>query len=343
MKGLKQKTNLLKFFLSYNFRKTVLDYPPFFIWVEPTNRCNLKCAICSRNTNSRVMGNMKIELFKDIVDQLRVLNPLVITMHLSGEPLLHPSLPEMIEIATKNGIGTTLSTNGMLLTEDLSKALIDAGLLSLRIDFSPNKEKFEFARKGSDWKKIYQNINSLLKLKKNEELQFPVIKIQNIRFSEGEEPEKKEMSALKALFKDNPADEYFHFQTHSWGGEFATNLKKNSLYKLSVRQNKYKPCSHLWNSFVITYEGKVVPCCRDLNNELILGDVKDNKIIDIWQSPEYVELRKLHVQKKISDIKLCRDCSKPYENPRLYYYLFRYIYIRIDDFFRKSRSRSTNH
>ena len=288
--------------------------------------------------NSRKLGNMELELFKDIVSQLKELNPLVITLHLAGEPLLHPSLPEMIRIASKSGIRTTLSTNGMLLTEDLSKEMIDAGLLSLRVDFSPNKEKFEYTRTGANWEKVYKNINTLLAFKKRNNLQFPVVKIQNIRFSEGEESEEKEMEELKALFIGNPADEYFHFQTHSWGGEFATKEKDDPSYKLSVKQDRYNPCTHLWNSFVVTFDGKIVPCCRDLNAELILGDLKDRSILEIWKSNDYEELRRLHAQKKIDEISLCKNCSKPYENPELFYYLFRYIYIKFDDILRKGKT-----
>jgi radical SAM protein with 4Fe4S-binding SPASM domain len=340
MKGLTQKLNLAKFFLSYNLKLTHLKYPPFFIWVEPTNSCNLRCSICSRDLKKRQTGNMEINLFKIIISQLKEINPLVISLHLAGEPLLHPQLPEMIEIASENGVGTTLSTNGMLLTKELSEDLVNAGLLSVRIDFSPNKEKFEIARSGANWSKVFDNINSLLEFKKSKNLHFPVVKIQNILFTEGEEPEKKEMEELISLFSKNPADEYFHFQTHSWGGEFAANLKKNPAYKLSVSQSKYKPCSHLWNSFVITYDGKVVPCCRDLNNELKIGDLHKNSITEIWESEDYHRLRKLHVQKKIHEIDLCRHCSKPYENPRLFYYFYRYIYVLLDEIVRKRKKKT---
>ena len=53
------------------------------------------------------------------------------------------------------------------------------------------------------------------------------------------------------------------------------------------------------------------------------------------QSEKYKKLRKLHVKKRIDEIDLCRYCSKPYENPRLCYYLLRYIYIKFDDMKRK--------
>jgi len=339
MKGFRQKVNLLKFLLGYNLRRTRLNYPPFFIWVEPTNRCNLRCSICSRGEGGRETGFMELELFREIVSQLRELNPLVITLHLAGEPLLHPRLPEMIRLATDNGIGTTLSTNGMLLSEGLAQELIEAGLLSLRVDFSPNKGKFESARSGSDWSQVRENINFLLALKKKRGLYFPVVKIQNIRFSEGEEPERQEMQDLKALFSDNPADEYFHFQTHSWGGKFAEKQRENPTYKLSIKRAKYHPCTHLWNSFVITYEGHVVPCCRDLNAELVLGDIRNQKVLQVWRSEEYENLRRLHVNKKIAEIDLCRHCSKPYEASRLLYYLFRYIYIKVDDTLRRGKTR----
>jgi radical SAM protein with 4Fe4S-binding SPASM domain len=337
MRGLLQKFYLARFFFSYKIGKSKLDFPPFFIWIEPTNSCNLKCAICSRNTLSKKTGFMDINLYKNIIAQLKVINPLVITLHLAGEPLLHPHLPEMVKMATDNGISTTFSTNGMILSEEISNRLMDSGLKSLRIDFSPDKEKFEFARNGASWDKVYNNINRFLEIRKKRNSKFPVVKIQNIRFSQGIDSEQMEMSKLKELFKSNPADEYFHFQTHSWSGIFAKNEIKKPTYELSVKKGKFHPCTHLWNSFVISYDGKVVPCCRDLNNELILGDIRKNTITEIWTNTNYQNLRNLHIKKEIDKIDLCSYCSKPYEKTRFSYYFARYFYVKFDEFFRKRK------
>ncbi len=64
--------------------------PPGFIWIEPTNHCNLSCRMCSRDPVKRPAGFMDMGTFDSIAEQVLAFRPLLVTLHLAGEPMLHP-------------------------------------------------------------------------------------------------------------------------------------------------------------------------------------------------------------------------------------------------------------
>lgn len=338
MKSIIQKLHMFQYLLGYKFGKSKLHGMPLFLWIEPTNNCNLKCSICSREFGSREAGFMDLELYRNIIDQIKKINPVVLTLHLAGEPLLHPKIHEMIQIASENRIHTTFSTNGMLLSEEIVEKLIKSGLISLRIDFTPDREKFESSRNGASWDRVYSNIRNLLKTKKERNLSFPLVTIQAVQLDNHHDM-KKEIEGLHKLFEDAPPNEFTTFRTHTWAGSFASSIREKSSYNITVQKNRFSPCLHLWSSFVICWNGDVVPCCRDLNAEMIINNVKNIPIREIWNSEKYIELRKKHIEKNVSDILLCSTCSKPYERISFIEQMCKYVYRRFDSLL-KSRRKS---
>jgi MoaA/NifB/PqqE/SkfB family radical SAM enzyme len=99
------------------------------IYVEPTNRCNLDCRICMRNSWDEPLGQMSRETFARILEGLRRFSPPpVVMLGALGEPLSHPDIVDMVAQAKALGSSVEMITNGTLLTKDLSRGLIDAGL-----------------------------------------------------------------------------------------------------------------------------------------------------------------------------------------------------------------------
>jgi len=99
------------------------------VYVEPTNRCNLECRTCMRNEWSEPLGQMEESTFSRILESLRFFSPLP-TVFLGGfgEPLAHPRIIEMVTELKRLGAPVELITNGTLLSCQMSKSLIEAGL-----------------------------------------------------------------------------------------------------------------------------------------------------------------------------------------------------------------------
>jgi len=99
------------------------------IYIEPTNACNLNCRTCIRNVWDEPLGRMSAQTYDRIMQGIKQL-PLPLTVSFSGfgEPLSHPNIAEMVRQAKACGATVELITNGTLLTGEMSRLLIGAGL-----------------------------------------------------------------------------------------------------------------------------------------------------------------------------------------------------------------------
>jgi radical SAM protein with 4Fe4S-binding SPASM domain len=68
-------------------------------------------------------------------------------------------------------------------------------------------------------------------------------------------------------------------------------------------------CWRLWHSCVITWDGKVVPCCFDKDGTYQLGNLGEKSFNDIWQSDNYKQFR-AQILKGRQYIEICKNCSE---------------------------------
>jgi MoaA/NifB/PqqE/SkfB family radical SAM enzyme len=136
------------------------------IYIEPTNRCNLKCVTCIRNSWNEPYGDMNWSLFQTLIDGLADF-PEAKTIAFAGlgEPMLHAELPDMIRLAHERGLRTEMTSNALLLTPVMARRLIDAGLdqFAVSIDGASN-DVHENIRPGSSLERITTNVAHLYRL-----------------------------------------------------------------------------------------------------------------------------------------------------------------------------------
>ncbi|MDC7225819.1 MAG: radical SAM protein [Spirochaetales bacterium] len=158
------------------------------IYIEATNKCNLNCKTCIRNVWGEDMGLMDFSLFEKIVaDAERLseihnenydntlmdyLNPERIKQRFTfffggwGEPLMHPDIIRMIKKVKKRGWRAELITSGTLLSEEMSRNLIDAGLDFIWVSLDgATPESYKNVRLGNMLPGILENLKGLRKLK----------------------------------------------------------------------------------------------------------------------------------------------------------------------------------
>ena len=131
------------------------------LYIEPTNQCNLKCRTCIRNFWNEPMGKMSKSVFKRIIEGIKAFSslPEVVFFGGFGEPLFHPDIVDMITQVKKLGISVELITNGMLLTKDMSRALINAGLDRLWVSLDgATPESYADIRLGAALPLVLENL-----------------------------------------------------------------------------------------------------------------------------------------------------------------------------------------
>ena len=99
------------------------------------------------------------------------------------------------------------------------------------------------------------------------------------------------------------------------GSDLIPTIEKYSRYKkLSdgtyVLKNKLdNQCWKMWHSAVVTWDGKVVPCCFDKDATHGMGSVSELSFKEIWRSKPYVNFRNLILSSR-SKIDMCTNCSE---------------------------------
>ncbi len=86
------------------------------IYIEITNYCNLTCDFCAKN--NRPKRFMSLTQFQMISEQIRFYTDFIY-LHVQGEPLLHPQIREILEIAHSNRLKVQLVTNGTLISQHM--------------------------------------------------------------------------------------------------------------------------------------------------------------------------------------------------------------------------------
>jgi MoaA/NifB/PqqE/SkfB family radical SAM enzyme len=228
-------------------------------------------------------------------------------LFLGGESLFHKELPEMIRYAKSKGIGTRLSTNATVLTKEKTEALLDAGLDFILFSFDGyEKEVYEQIRVNANFEKTLGYIRDFLIEKKRRGARKPHVVFQVIEFTNltGEGKEKERGEFLKGL-EGLPIDRFSFIQPHNFAGKIEREEGKGFRKMAPV----YVPCTFLWYSMTIRWDGTVVPCCVDLAGDMPIGDLKKESMMEVWNGPLLTDLRKKLAGRRYLEVPLCSGCD----------------------------------
>ena len=299
------------FLVSSMSAKPLISGMPVSVNAELTNHCNLRCPECASGSGlmTRERGFMDIELYKKAISEL---SPYLfhINLYFQGEPMMHPqffSFPDL----TRN-INTVVSTNGHFLSVENSEKLASSGLKRLIVSLDgTDQEIYSQYRRNGDFNKVITGIrnvasaiiryNSSLKL----EIQFLVSRHNEhqIREAESFANETGASLKLKSMQIINDAD----------AGKWMPAGRKFRRYKESDGRYVIKSplpdrCMRLFFNPVITWDGKVLPCCFDKNADFVMGDLNRESFRSIWNSPRYYEFRKMVLSGR-NKINICMNCT----------------------------------
>jgi len=272
-------------------------FPPSVI-VESTNYCNLKCTCCGHSVMKREKGFMKLNLYKKIIDEVAKENPNTdLWMVFYGEPLtLRYKIVYLIDYAKKSGLTNVyMNSNGILLDEELSEAIIDAKLDKIVFSLDAYYEDtYKKIRNNDNFQKVKANILKLIKIKNrlesNIKIEVQLIEIPGTH-REGEIEKFREYWEDKGIIaKIKP---YV-----TWTGTIDIS---------EMRHQKRYPCSWLFRTFVVTWNGEVAQCGCDYDGKYISGNLNTNSIKSIWNK-DLKEIRDLHLEEKYNETPICKKC-----------------------------------
>ncbi len=137
------------------------------IYVELTNQCNLSCSTCMRNVWDVRYGNMSDRTFERILTGLEgCAEKPEIFLGGYGEPFSHPRLLHLVQLAKERGHRVSLITNGILLTEEVARRLIDLKLDMLWVSMDgASAECYADVRLGDMLPVVLKNLTYLRSMK----------------------------------------------------------------------------------------------------------------------------------------------------------------------------------
>lgn len=285
---IKNLINIAASIYYYKKGSRVLPYLPSAVWIEPTNVCNLKCIMCPNSViEQRNKGFMDMVLYQKIIDEIKNFATYVI-LCISGESLLHKDFSKMVKIAKQNGLAVYLSTNATVLTRGLSRRILEAGLDWVNFSFDGcTKEIYEKVRIGANFEKTLRNVIDFLEIKKElkaktqAEIQILVMD------KKGEKNYQENVENFSQNFKNLPLDYIQKRQPSTWG-KFLAKTKK---YEFKELGDEFSPCSYLWSSLHILWNGQVVACTSDFFGDNILGKFPEQSLKKIWNDKPMINFR----------------------------------------------------
>jgi len=316
----KRFINALKIFLSYHISKRLKkNYHsgyPIAISIEPTTSCNLRCPECPSGLRSfsRPIGMLAPELNKSIIDQLRK-ELTYITYYFQGESYLNKDFLSMVGYASKRNIYTATSSNGHYLDDDNCKETIESGLKRLIISIDgTNQSSYEKYRIGGNFNKVIEGTKNIVHWKKKLKSKTPFIVWQFIVFGHNEH----EVDDIQKLSKEIGVDhlsiktaQIYNFESGSdllpKNPKYSRYIKKGLSYK--IKNGLLSHCWRMWHACVITWDGKIVPCCFDIDGTYQLGGLNNHSFKSIWKGVEYSRFRRL-ILKSRRNIDICQNCSE---------------------------------
>lgn len=296
---------LLQIFWHYKRRSTVLPYLPLRMWIETTNQCNLRCRVCPNATDTTSeRGVMDLNLYESLVDQLQGQSNDINLSH-RGEPLFHPHLETMVEMAARRDLGTRIHTNATILDPKRTERLLDAGpdLVSFSFD-GYDKETYESVRIGGIYEETLENIRHFLSEKRRKGRKKPYTVIQIIEPPDADRVYLENLQAFGRTMRREGLDKFYIKKPHNWAG--------NAPGSHGSRAN-YLVCTFLYYAMTVLWNGQVSPCPQDWYGTMILGDLNEQQIWDVWNDAPVRELRRKAAACDLEG-RLCEQCDRIYRS-----------------------------
>lgn len=278
---------------------------PKRVTIELTNRCNVSCTFCHRCEFKMKIGDMSVELYKKIIDEMAEHIPVAMVPFFRGESLLHPKFIEFVKYAKEKGIGPIQYTsNGLALTKELAKKIIEAEVdfVSFSLD-TLDVDLYKQSRLAGNLHKSMDNVIFFAELcnkYKENGKKVPEIQVSSVDIDLYREGQRDFIDFWRKY-----VDIVRIYEEHDNNGRFRNKEASQKLEYIIER----KPCKKIYTDMVICWDGSISLCCYDWNELHDFGNLKKDSIVEIWNGNAYKKLREMHENNAITDDFICKECE----------------------------------
>ncbi len=314
-------SNAIKVLFSFYFSRWI-NKPfqwglPITVSIEPTTACNLKCPECPSGLRSfmRPTGNLQETRFQNIILQLEK-ELLFLIFYFQGEPYINPDFLKMVKYVSDKGIYTITSTNAHFLNDENAKKTIESGLDRLIISIDgTTQDVYENYRKEGTLTKVLEGTKNIMEWKQRLGSKTPHIVFQFLVVKPNEHQIPKVYNLAKELGVNEVKLKTAQIYDYKNGHPLIPDNEQYSRYQLlkngtyQIKNRLLNHCWKLWHSCVITWDGKVVPCCFDKDAQHQLGTLSKQNFKQIWHGDSYHTFRKKILNGR-NKINICTNCTE---------------------------------
>jgi radical SAM protein with 4Fe4S-binding SPASM domain len=251
---------------------------------------------------------MNFDLFKKTIDDLAEFDSKIRLLHMHGigEPLLNPDLSKMIKYAKDSGNieKIDIHSNAVPLTHKMSDAIVAAGLdfMVFTMYGIDNAGYMRTSNSKIDINKIIDNIKYFYQNKGNCEVHIKSVdKVFN---------DEKEQDLFYKIFGNHCDSIWIDTIINEWADFKATTSKmKTNIYGENIIPSI--TCPQLFYNLSINPDGTIKPCILDWKSELILGNVKEHSLKEVWKGKTLRDMQIMILQGRRMEIPTCSKCDGP--------------------------------
>ncbi len=284
---------------------------PDILHIEGTNICNAKCIFCAYPQMQRPKQVMPMSDFQRIIDDYVEMNGKCVSLTpIVGDPFIDPHIFERLDCLHQR---TQIEnfyffTNAILMKPEIGeRLLIYADKLAVHISLGGfDRETYKKIMGVDRFDMVRQNVETLIELKRKGS--SPIDLFIRIRC-----PLSSCKGKVWKRFRTYEQENLIKIRTLKRGYDsWANKIKPKNLEKVGLEPLKqpYKrgACKFIFKKPVVLTDGKVNACaCRDVEAELIVGDLKDSKLSRIWTGKRIDELIERHERGNYPDV--CKRCT----------------------------------
>lgn len=294
--------------------------------IEATSICNLQCNYCGMHSRAvstkdkelqtkgrkflKEQRHMDLDLFRETIRKCQGLEKFkILYLHGDGEPLLNPNLIKMIEIAKKADVAEqiVLITNGVLLTGDVFRGLVKAGVVAIRISLDVISPAKFLKIKGVDaGKRVLKNVEACVEIMRKEHLP-----VEFIILCAKHDPKNKDMSReadkiikhFEKKIRGVPNVEIRYRKIFDWVGTIR-RIADGGEYCRVVS------CEQPFYVLMVHADGDISVCCGDTTKDVVVGQIsKVRSLKQILSSNLLRQIRISLLEQDYDKIPACRYCG----------------------------------
>ena len=277
--------------------------------IEITNACNLNCLMCNTKLQERPNRLMEPEVFERIIIELQATGVNVAGLHTVGETFVYKDLETLLDIAQHHNFRVWISTNAQF-PERIEEVYtrFPKMLNDIRISVDgATAETFEHIRVGGSFAKVIESFEVIHKLNDGKHNFRIGTTLDSILNSET----IYEIPLYFEKFGKYMASENMNFWVINGLSPDNSYFKTTFPYPNLIRSEV--PCHLPFTSQYFTYDGKATLCCRDYNEEIVVGDIKTSSLKEIWDGEEAEKVREQHRNPETLNINACQNCFGPHK------------------------------